>query len=93
MAPLQSLHSRKNYYCKICFNRSIYIYIYILTILDLDKDKLETIQCVINNCIAYNKYETTNKCKSWISNIMLYGDLKDGHNRDLNEIEKPDYFL
>ena len=32
-------------------------YVYIFTILDLDEDRLQRIQCVINNFIAFNKYE------------------------------------
>ena len=56
----------------------------------MDEDRLEKIQCVINNFIAYNKYETTNKHKSWISNLMLYGDLKDG---GFNMIDIKDFFF
>ena len=66
-------------------------YTYVLTILDLtDEDRLDKIQCVINNFIAYNRYEMTSKCKSWISNTMLYGDPKDG---GFNMINIKEFFL
>ena len=62
-------------------------YVYITTILDLDDDKLQRVQCVINNFIAFNKYD--NKNKLWFTNPMLYGDIKDG---GFNMIELKDFF-
>ena len=66
-------------------------YTYIMIILDLtNEDRLDKIQCVINNFIAFNRYEMTSKCKLWISNTMLYGDPKDG---GINMINIKEFFL
>ena len=64
-------------------------YVYITTILDLDDNRLQRLQCVLNNFIAYNKYEIKNKQKLWFSNNMLYGDIKDG---GFNMIHLPNFF-
>ena len=82
----QSIHGR------ITVAKSVLIaqYVYISTILDLDEDRLQSIQCVINNFIAYNKYEVKNKHKLWFSNPMLYGDTKDG---GFNMFDLNDFFL
>ena len=49
-------------------------YTYIVTILDIeDEERLNKIQHIIDNFIAYNKFESINKRKLWISNKMLCG--------------------
>ena len=62
-------------------------YVYITTILDLEGDRLQRVQCVINNFIAFNKYD--NKNKLWFSYPMLYSDIKDG---GFNMINLEDFF-
>ena len=66
-------------------------YTYIITILDLnDKERLNKIQYIIDNFIAYNRFETINRRKLWISKEMLYSSLNDG---GFNMIKIKDFFL
>ena len=86
-------HYNLSVHGRITVAKSVLIsqYTYILTILDLtDEDRLEKIQCVINNFIAFNRYETKSKCKLWISNTMLYGYPKYG---GFNMINVREFFL
>ena len=67
------------------------MYTYILTILDLDDEtRLNKIQYVIDNFIAYNKFESINKRKPWIPNEMLYSPSKDS---GFNMVKIQDFFL
>ena len=86
-------HYNLSVHGRITITKSVLIsqYTYVITILDLtDEDRLDKIQCIINNYIAFNRYEMTSKCKSWISNDMLYGDPKDG---GFNMIKIKEFFL
>ena len=50
-----------------------------MTILDLnDEVRLNKIQYIIDYFVAYNRFESINKRKLWISNEMLYSSSNDG---------------